>query len=114
MTNGGLITAKSVGKTTITISTPSGKKIEQKIEVKAEDLKLEGKKGKIEVDLASKTINLPVDKSLLSEKTLSTLKYTSSNNEIATVSDDGVVKLLKMGNVTSKCNFIKWKNDERS
>ena len=104
VTNGGLITAKSVGKTTITISTPSGKKIEQKIEVKAEDLKLEGKKGKIEVDLASKTINLPVDKSLLSEKTLSTLKYTSSNNEIATVSDDGVVKLLKMGNVTIKVN----------
>ena len=102
VTNGGLITAKSVGKTTITISTPSGKKIEQKIEVKAEDLKLEGKKGKIEVDLASKTTNLPVDKSLLSEKTLSTLKYTSSNNEIATVSNDGVVKLLKMGDVTIK------------
>ena len=104
VTNSGLITGKSRGKTKIIISTPSGKKVEQEIEVKLEDLKLEEKKGKIEVDLASKTTNLSVDKTSLSEKTLSTLKYTSSDNEIATVSNDGVVKLLKMGNVTIKVN----------
>ena len=102
VTNGGLIVAKKAGETTISVSTSSGKKYEQKIVVKQESLKLTTTLSSIQLSIEQKNFKLEVDKTLLSTETLSTLKYTSSDSSVATISNTGVVTLVKKGNVTIK------------
>ena len=92
----GKITAKKVGKATITVTTANGKKARCKITVKKAPkwIKLSAKKKSLKV---KKTLKLTTK---LSAGSAGKVTYKTSNKKVATVSASGKVKALKKGKVT--------------
>jgi len=97
VTKKGVVKALKKGKATITVKTADGKKATCKITVPAAPKKVAFAKKSYSVK-AGKKITLKTK--LTPAKAKTTLKWTSSNKKIATVSSKGVVKGIRKGTVT--------------
>lgn len=93
----GLITAKKVGTTKITVTTSNGKRAKSTVTVKAAPTKVKlNKKGTVTLK-KGKTLKL---KATLPNKTASALTWTSSNSSVATVDQNGKVRAIAKGTTT--------------
>ena len=100
ITNAGLIKANKEGKTTIKVVTSSGE-FKKEIEVKQENLKLTTPTT-IQLGVTEKNYKVKIDETLLSPKTLATLKCVGNNASVAFVSESGVVSAQANGSITVK------------
>ena len=100
VTNAGLIKANKEGKTTIKVVTSSGE-FKKEIEVKQENLKLTTPTT-IQLGVTEKNYKVKIDETLLSPKTLATLKCVGNNASVAIVSESGVVSAQANGSITVK------------
>ncbi len=102
----GVIKGKAVGSTTITVTTPNGKKASVKVTVTAKDIKVKSitctKKKSLKV---GKKYNLAYEIQPINA-TNGKVKFKSSNPKVATVNSKGVVTAKKKGSavitITSK------------
>lgn len=97
----GVVTAKKVGSTTVSVKTHNGKKTSLKVTVKKAPAKVTLDPTTLEL-VAGETAGLAVT---LPKKTASfTVTWTSDNAEVATVDDNGIVTAVSPGtaNITVK------------
>lgn len=98
--NKGIITAKGVGKTTITVTSPTGKTDKVNVTVTKDAIKMK------KIAISAKETLLEGDSVTLEPEitpvntTNQKLKWTSSNEAVATVSRKGVVTAKKPGKAT--------------
>ena len=103
----GKITAKKTGTATITVRTANGKTAECKITVKnkPKSIKLSASIKNLK---PGKTLKLKVTRS---SGSAGKVTFTSTNEDVATVSSSGKVKALKKGKTTIKAKTYNGKSD---
>lgn len=105
----GNVTAISTGKTTISVTSVNNPNVSKNIEVNVEKEEVKFEKQKDNILFGKeKTLNVKISPSWITQKNIS---WESSNNEIATVDNNGKIKAKQEGKATIK---VTWKDKNLS